>query len=359
MLDSLFSKLLTNGHKHATGLDGPTFSGQVPVNGVIMFFGSSGSIPNGFVLCDGNNGTDDMTDHFVLGASVDGDVSATGGVQTADITHTHAAGTLATDTASHTHDSGTTGAYSGTQAHEGSGGASSVNGHTHPYSINTDAGHSHASMSGVTGGGTVTSYDNRPAFTGLLYIQRVATSAVEKRSAGRFDAGWFWERLVRHTHSAESVGQVPLNGITIWSGSVASIPAGYSLCNGGGGTTPDLRDRFVKGVVSGSAGTTGGANTVNISHTHTNSTITPASAGSTSHSGSIAEFSASGGFLSVQIDPTDSGPIDYNRSAHPVSTDAAGSHTHGALTGSTAAGGSSSVDHTPTYYALAYIQRTT
>jgi len=33
-------------------------------------------------------------------------------------------------------------------------------------------------------------------------------------------------------------------GIIIWSGSIASIPAGYLLCDGNNGT-PDLRNKFI------------------------------------------------------------------------------------------------------------------
>jgi hypothetical protein len=35
----------------------------------------------------------------------------------------------------------------------------------------------------------------------------------------------------------------------MWSGSIASIPLGWRLCDGGGGT-PDLRDRFIVGAGS-------------------------------------------------------------------------------------------------------------
>lgn len=45
---------------------------------------------------------------------------------------------------------------------------------------------------------------------------------------------------------AQSAGM--LKGmIVLWSGSVASIPAGWALCNGSGGT-PDLRNRFIVGA---------------------------------------------------------------------------------------------------------------
>ncbi len=39
----------------------------------------------------------------------------------------------------------------------------------------------------------------------------------------------------------------PAGAIVIWSGSVASIPSGWQLCDGTNGT-PDLRDRFVVGA---------------------------------------------------------------------------------------------------------------
>ena len=46
---------------------------------------------------------------------------------------------------------------------------------------------------------------------------------------------------------------LPLGSIVIWSGSVASIPSGWQLCDGTNGT-PDLRDRFVAGARQDSGG---------------------------------------------------------------------------------------------------------
>jgi len=64
--------------------------------------------------------------------------------------------------------------------------------------------------------------------------------------------------------------------IIIWSGSVASIPAGWLLCNGSS-STPDLRDRFVVGAGSTYAvGATGGSATASLpSHTHTATVTDP------------------------------------------------------------------------------------
>src|SRR5574344_3148329 len=52
---------------------------------------------------------------------------------------------------------------------------------------------------------------------------------------------------------------VPNGAIIMWSGTVATIPDGFSLCDGSNGT-PDLRNRFVIGAGSNYAvGATGGS----------------------------------------------------------------------------------------------------
>ncbi|MGA1049696.1 MAG: hypothetical protein ACO3UU_16960, partial [Minisyncoccia bacterium] len=56
----------------------------------------------------------------------------------------------------------------------------------------------------------------------------------------------------------------------IWSGSSASIPTGWLLCDGTN-STPDLRNRFVVGAGSTYAvnATGGSADAIVVSHTHT------------------------------------------------------------------------------------------
>lgn len=83
---------------------------------------------------------------------------------------------------------------------------------------------------------------------------------------------------------------VPAGVITMWSGSVATIPTGWALCNGSNGT-PDLRDRFVVGAGNNYAvNATGGADSVTLttnqipSHTHSLSASgTTAAAGDHTH----------------------------------------------------------------------------
>lgn len=62
---------------------------------------------------------------------------------------------------------------------------------------------------------------------------------------------------------------IPSGVIVMWSGTLGTIPAGWSLCDGTGGT-PDLRDKFIYGWSDGvDPGGTGGAAT----HTHTYSDL--------------------------------------------------------------------------------------
>jgi len=74
--------------------------------------------------------------------------------------------------------------------------------------------------------------------------------------------------------TAAAIAAFPSGGIIMWSGSIASIPSGWLLCNGTSGT-PDLRDRFVVGAgTTYAVGATGGVAATTLieanlpSHTH-------------------------------------------------------------------------------------------
>ena len=60
-------------------------AGLVPSGGIIMWSGSIVSIPSGWYLCDGTNGTPNLRDKFIVGAGSAYAVAATGGAAT----HTH------------------------------------------------------------------------------------------------------------------------------------------------------------------------------------------------------------------------------------------------------------------------------
>ncbi len=56
-----------------------------------------------------------------------------------------------------------------------------------------------------------------------------------------------WVKL--STSSSTSSSGMPAGGIIMWSGTIASIPAGWGLCDGSNGT-PDLTDKFIISVAS-------------------------------------------------------------------------------------------------------------
>jgi len=51
----------------------------VPAGAIIMWSGSIGSIPAGYVICNGSNGTPDLRDSFIVGSGNNYAVGSTGG----------------------------------------------------------------------------------------------------------------------------------------------------------------------------------------------------------------------------------------------------------------------------------------
>lgn len=54
-----------------TSPDAPPTPPPVPVGGIIMWSGAISSIPSGWALCNGQNGTPDLRDKFIVGAATD------------------------------------------------------------------------------------------------------------------------------------------------------------------------------------------------------------------------------------------------------------------------------------------------
>jgi len=146
---------------------------------------------------------------------------------------------------------------------------------------------------------------------------------------------------------------IPSGVILLWSGSIASIPAGWALCNGGN-STPDLRDRFLVGAGSTYAvnATGGSANAVVVQHTHTatSSVTDPGHNHSNGNFNRLLQVDGSGTVTSTNFDPTEpnvltTGNILANTTGITVSTSIAD------------AGGSGTNANLPPYYALAYIMK--
>jgi hypothetical protein len=152
---------------------------------------------------------------------------------------------------------------------------------------------------------------------------------------------------------AQAVYSVPSGGIIMWSGSIASIPSGWLLCNGSSGT-PDLRDRFVIG--SGTnypvASTGGSANAITVSHTHTFSATT-----GNQNQNHLHEMNA---FLG-NLDGSSTGYVGDDSGGGSAGTRNTGennvNHTH-TLSGTTDTTGGSGVNaNLPPFYALAFIMK--
>ena len=176
-----------------------------------------------------------------------------------------------------------------------------------------------------------------------------------------------------------STHYVPSGGIIMWSGSISSVPAGWTFCDGSNGT-PDLRDRFIVGAGGSSfesydVNDTGGSNFVSLrefempSHNHSMQ-----SAGDHNHGGNTGSgtphnhdldlafrldgnhFHEDGNRASASPSPdstqVSSSPVQ-NESNHTHSISSDGNHTH--IINNT--GGGFAHENRPPYYALAYIMK--
>lgn len=160
-------------------------------------------------------------------------------------------------------------------------------------------------------------------------------------------------------------GIFPVGGIIMWSGSNASIPSGWALCNGqtvNGISTPNLSNRFI--VASGSSyatNATGGSSSVTLNSTqiprHSHSvSLTTSGAGGHSHTIYGNEGTGVGG----------GGSSDYflnnGGTQRTEQTSSVSNHTH-TVSGNTSAYGGTGSGATagfsiiPPYYSLAFIMR--
>jgi hypothetical protein len=142
---------------------------------------------------------------------------------------------------------------------------------------------------------------------------------------------------------------VPSGGIIMWSGSIASIPAGWFLCDGTN-STPDLRDRFVVGAgTTYIPGATGGSkDSIVVSHTHTATSVVT----DPQHSHGAPVYQSGGGPLAEAFE----GRLGGFTAENTATTNSASTGVTVATTVD-AAGASGTNANLPPYYALAYIMK--
>lgn len=147
-------------------------------------------------------------------------------------------------------------------------------------------------------------------------------------------------------------GGIPAGLITLWSGSAATIPSGWVLCNGSNGT-PDLRDKFIVGAGSTYAvGATGGsANAIVVSHNH--SATSTSNVTDNGHTHSISGYSGTNAGTTTLKTQNPEGTLTVG---------SVGSATTGITVSTTttvdSAGSSGTNANLPPYYALCYIMKT-
>jgi len=138
---------------------------------------------------------------------------------------------------------------------------------------------------------------------------------------------------------------IPTGMISLWYGSIGSVPLGWYLCDGTNGT-PDLRDKFVVGAGStySVAATGGSADAIVVSHTHTATSVV-----------------TDPGHNHTYLKATTTSPQSGTSTACFVSnsTDNTGTATTGITVATTnaTAGVSGTNANLPPYYALAYVMK--
>ena len=157
--------------------------------------------------------------------------------------------------------------------------------------------------------------------------------------------------LLADSFGNSATGSIPIGGIIMWSGSIASIPTGWNLCNGSN-NTPDLRNRFVIGALSDNSNTTypnlrpnatgGSANAVLVAHDHPDN------------------FTINAKFYGYRVtsNPADNIKGEANNTAYDKPTLEGGVQTRGLNANGDVNNSQSGVNaNLPPYYALAYIMR--
>lgn len=167
----------------------------IPVGGIIMWSGVVSTIPSGWALCNGSNGTPDLRNKFIIGAGDTYAPAATGGASTVTLVeanlpaHTHTwTGTAATGGShnhnvsdpEHTHTVGNT-------VVSGSGNYGTVAGGSWGFtntttsssssvgiSLAAHAGHTHDVTGTNANTGSGTAVNILPPYLALAYIMRTA-----------------------------------------------------------------------------------------------------------------------------------------------------------------------------------------
>jgi len=208
----------------------------IPIGLIVMWAGNIDSIPAGWELCNGSNGTPDLREKFIRGTPPGENPGTLGGSLTHNHTyteiptHTH---TIAIGGASHNHLVAQTSAGFANWI-AGQNVYASVSG----YTLYADVPHTHDISEVGVENCTTQDTDNLPPYFKVAFIMNTVVS-----------------------------NALPLGVISMCGDSIANIPPGWNQCNGTN-NTPNLLNRFLRGVANGEQpGIVGGSD--NHSHIYT------------------------------------------------------------------------------------------
>lgn len=157
---------------------------SVPKGVIVMWSGEVVDIPNGWALCDGQDGRPNLMDRFIVGAGNVYTKGAVGGAASVDVSHSHTVAShqhgIAAD-GGHAHHLGPydLGNWVGPDitdsVQDGSGATPAGSDHMHRIDMDTGwgGGHSHGGATGSSSPATNTytnSIDNRPPYYALCFI---------------------------------------------------------------------------------------------------------------------------------------------------------------------------------------------
>lgn len=153
------------------GFPAGKFLNPPPAGVVVPWFGSIQDIPEGYVLSDGNNGTQDMRSTIPKATTSESSVGNTEGSDSVTLSesnipsHTHG-DTSSLDDSDHTHDI----FYDLSAAAPDTSGSYGVEPDGQSY-MDPAGSHSHSDSESATGSGNA--LDNRPSYVGLHMIEKV------------------------------------------------------------------------------------------------------------------------------------------------------------------------------------------
>jgi microcystin-dependent protein len=287
----------------------------------LIVISTGGTIPSGWVRCDGSNGTPDLRGDFLMGSLSPG---STGG----STSHNH----MYTQVPYHTHSMQSDGGVHYHSAYQSTMYVQADTWATFAYDV-VVAALSESSTVHISHSHSVPTVGSSPCYTqSSLHIP--------------------YYTAVDFLMNTQDTASLPVGVVALWDGAASSIPYGWAASDGTYGTI-DLRNRFVRGRVSEAIGTTGGSS----SHTHTYTTVPQhahsISPGDAYHTHQMYEY---GGLAAGAETLLGLGSTVYVEAGSRTTTSTSYSHHHYINSAGVSNPNTQSASNNPPYIKLTYIK---